>query len=197
MLRAAETIGRAREQVPQVETTERLRGIEGGAAAAYFAAFAVLFPESLGFAGRERRPPRDPVNALLSLTYTLVHFEWVRECELIGLDPLVGFYHELDYGRESLACDLLEPARPEIDRWVWGLFRARAFEARDFSTDQDRPGCALKKAARRRFYETYEGWMAPRRSAMRVAVETLARTLLETDGTNSLPERAGGPASQA
>jgi CRISPR-associated protein Cas1 len=195
LLRAAEGIEETRTKVGGAETVERLRGLEGGAAATYFAALPSVFPPSLGFAGRERRPPRDPVNALLSLTYTLVHWEWVRECELIGLDPLVGFYHELAYGRESLACDLLEPFRPLVDRWVWELFRARQFERRDFASDQDRPGCALKKGARSRFYTAYELWVAPHRSRMRETVETLARRILN-HGENAVPQGDAGAAGQ-
>ncbi len=146
----------------------------------------------MAFTGRTRRPPRDPVNALLSLTYTLVHWEWVRECELIGLDPFLGFYHEVDYGRESLACDLAEPGRPAVDRWVWELCRARTFQARDFAADTERPGCYLKKAVRGRYYEAYEAWAAPRRTLMRAAVEALARRLL--DGTDAVPVGEPEPA---
>jgi CRISPR-associated protein Cas1 len=109
----------------------------------------------------------------------------VRECELIGFDPLVGFYHQLDYGRESLACDLNELSRPEIDRWIWELFRQRRFAVRDFSADSERPGCYLKKASRGRYYQGYEEWIAPRRSAMRAEAEALARSIL--DGEDTLP----------
>jgi CRISPR-associated protein Cas1 len=197
LLRAADIIDDARAKAADAGTLERLRGLEGGAAAAYFGALPSLFPPSLEFEGRERRPPRDPVNALLSLTYTLVHWEWVRECEMIGLDPLVGFYHEVDYGRESLACDLLEPFRPVVDRWVWEIFRTRQFERRDFASDQDRPGCSLKKAARGRYYVAYEAWIAPHRSNMREAVEILTRRLLGRDyGQDSVSEPTCGAACQ-
>lgn len=187
LLRAAEIIADARANAARAESLERLRGLEGSAAAAYFGAFSSLFPPSLGFEGRQRRPPRDPVNALLSLTYTVVHWEWVRECELIGLDPLIGFYHDLDYGRESLACDLLEPFRPVVDRWVWELFRTRQFERRDFASDQDRPGCSLKKDVRHRYYQAYEQWVSAHRGCMRETVETLARRLLD-DGSNAVSQ---------
>ncbi|MCP9440383.1 MAG: CRISPR-associated endonuclease Cas1 [Nitrospira sp.] len=183
LLSAATVIEETRTKVTDAGTVERLRGLEGAAAAAYFGALPAVFPPSLGFEGRERRPPRDPVNALLSLTYTLVHWEWVRECELIGFDPLIGFYHDLDYGRESLACDLLEPFRPVVDRWVWELFRTRQFEGRDFASDQDRPGCSLKKAARSRYYQAYDQWMAGHRPHLRETAEALARRLLN-NGTH-------------
>jgi hypothetical protein len=70
---------------------------------------------TLIFGGRNRRPPRDPANAVLSLGYTLLHFEAVRACYGAGLDPMIGFFHNLDFGRESLACDLVEPLRPRLD----------------------------------------------------------------------------------
>jgi CRISPR-associated protein Cas1 len=183
LLQAAHVIDETRAKAAEADTVERLRGLEGGAAAAYFGALPSVFPPGLGFEGRERRPPRDPVNALLSLTYTLAHGEWVRACELIGLDPLVGFFHELEHGRESLACDLLEPFRPVVDRWVWELFRTRQFERRDFASDHDRPGCSLKKVARGRYYQAYEQWIGSHRGKMRETVEMLARRLLN-DGTH-------------
>ncbi len=187
-LRAVEVVGQVAEKVPVAASLESLRGLEGGAAAAYFGALSQLFRDGLGFDGRTRRPPRDPVNALLSLTYTLVHYEWVRECELIGLDPLVGFYHQLDYGRESLACDLTELSRPEVDRWVWDLFRVRHFTERDFSTEGERAGCYLKKAARGRYYQAYEEWAVARRSAMREEVQALARSILDGEDPLSYGE---------
>ena len=157
---------------------ESLRGFEGGAAAAYFSAYTSLFPESLGFDKRVKRPPADPVNALLSLTYTLLYWEVVREIEIIGLDPTIGFYHDFDYGRESLACDLVEPLRPHADGWVWKLFRERTFTSRDFTTGDEKPGCYLKKNGRRRFYTLYEEWAKEARSQTSETVRALAREIL-------------------
>src|SRR4030043_542562 len=137
---------------------ETLRGLEGGASATYFQAFTKMFPESLEFKKRNRRPPEDPVNAMLSLCYTMLHFEMVREIEVIGLDPTIGFYHQFDYGRESLACDLVELFRTDVDRFVWEIFRERGITTRDFSTEDERPGCYLKKESRKRFYPLYEEW---------------------------------------
>ena len=186
--RARDVLEKLDEPISTANSMDRLRGLEGAAAAAYFQALPSAFPDSLGFAGRNRRPPMDPVNALLSLTYTLVHWEWVRECEMIGLDPVIGFFHEFEYGRESLACDLMEFDRPWIDRWVWELFAERTFSARDFSSEQERPGCYLKKASRSRYYQAYEVWMAPRRSRMRQEVEHLARRLLDGEDPLSVRE---------
>lgn len=158
---------------------DTLRGYEGGAAAAYFRAYTSLFPESLNFNGRNKRPPTDPVNAMLSLTYTLLHFEMVREIETIGLDPVIGFYHQFEYGRESLACDLIEPYRPQVDKWIWEIFRKRIFTNRDFSEGDERPGCYLKKNSRGEFYKLYEEWMADIRPIIVKDVEDLARRIMD------------------
>ncbi len=165
---------------------ERLRGMEGGASASYFAAFTTMFPESLDFNRRDRRPPGDPVNALLSLCYTMLHFEMVREIGMIGLDPVIGFYHQFDYGRESLACDLVEPYRPDVDRLVWELFRGRVFASRDFAEDDERPGCYLKKEARKRFYPAYEEWAKAMRPFWTEEARTLARRIM--NGQDPLSE---------
>ncbi|MBI4843627.1 MAG: CRISPR-associated endonuclease Cas1 [Nitrospirae bacterium] len=165
-------------ETPDIEM-ESLRGFEGGASAAYFGAYTKAFPESLDFSGRNRRPPQDPVNAVLSLCYTLLHFDVVREIEVIGLDPGIGFYHQFDYGRESLACDLVEPYRPMVDKFVWEIFRERSFTARDFAMNDERPGCYLKKESRKRFYPMYEEWVQNTRSQWIEEVRELARRIMD------------------
>ena len=150
-------------------------GLEGAGAAAHYAALTALFPPALNVAGRNRRPPRDPVNACLSLGYTLLHFEAVRAAHGAGLDPLLGFYHEPAYGRESLACDLIEPLRPRLDGWVWELFRTRRLRVEDFVLDKG--ACLLAKAGRQTFYAGYEGWVPPLRRYLRRESYRLANGL--------------------
>jgi len=181
------------KQVRDDGRIDSIRGYEGGAAAAYFSAFTKLFPESLNFTKRTRRPPEEPVNALLSLCYTLLHYEMVRETEVIGLDPTIGFYHQFEYGRESLACDLVEVFRPEVDRFVWKIFRDRIFAERDFSCEDERPGCYLKKNSRSRFYPLYEEWAQEMRPKFREEVRALARNIMDgedvlQDGQDSISE---------
>ncbi len=130
-----------------------LRGIESAASACYFAAYTKLFSEQLNFNHRNRRPPADPVNACLSLTYTLIHHEAVTALRIVGLDAAVGCYHELYYNRESLACDLIEPLRPLVDAWLWQLFRERILNIEHFTTDDG--ACYLSKAGKQHFYEAY------------------------------------------
>ncbi|MEW6117415.1 MAG: CRISPR-associated endonuclease Cas1 [Nitrospirota bacterium] len=166
---------------------DTLRGHEGGAGAAYFSAYTAMFPDSLEFERRNRRPPEDPVNAMLLLCYTLLHYEMVREIEVIGLDPTIGFFHRFVYGRDSLACDLVEPYRPDVDRFVWELFRDRKFAARDFAHDDEKPGCYLKKESRKRFYPEYEEWAKMMRPVWVEEVRNLARGIM--DGKDPLSER--------
>ncbi len=154
---------------------ERVRGLEGAAARAYFQGFAALFPPALGFTGRNRRPPRDPVNACLSLAYTLLHFEAVQAAHMAGLDPLLGFYHRPAFGRESLASDLIEPLRPHIDAWVWHLFRDRSLRSEHFGNDGE--ACLLGKAGREIFYLQYEEQAKAPRRLLRRQCRLLARHL--------------------
>jgi len=157
---------------------EPLRGYEGSASAAYFSAYSTLFPPSLEFGKRVRRPPTDPVNACLSLGYTLLHFEAVNGCLLTGLEPLLGFYHEPAFGRESLACDLIEPVRPRLDKIVWELFRDRELDQSHFTLDKGR--CVLNKNGRRRFFARYEHFAVPVRRWLRLQGHKLAKTYLQT-----------------
>ena len=169
-----------------------LRGIEGAAAAAYFKGFAVLFPPSLGFDRRNRRPPRDPVNACLSLGYTLLHFEATLACHAAGLDPLLGLYHEPAYGRDSLAADVVEPFRPHVDEWVWTLFRNRCLTKEAFREAQG--GILLGKAGRRHFYRRFNPLSCALRRLLRQQLARLAREL-ERRG-RSLTVRAGAGRSE-
>jgi CRISPR-associated protein Cas1 len=145
-------------------------GSEGAAARAYFAAFATAFAPALGFVGRNRRPPRDPVNVCLSIGYTLLHFEALQAAARAGLDPAIGVYHEVKPGRDSLACDLVEPVRAEVDGFVHDLFATAGLRPEHFTGGGGAP-CLIGKAGRTLFYRAYEETLASRiREA--VAAET-------------------------
>jgi len=159
---------------------ESLRGVEGAAARAYFEGFGALFAPSLNFSGRNRRPPRDPVNACLSLGYTLLHFDAVLAAHTAGLDPLLGFFHRPAFGRESLASDLIEPLRPRLDAWVWSLFRERTLRPEHFSMDKG--ACLLGKAGREGFYAGFETAARPWRQALRRRCRGLAAAF-RTEGS--------------
>ena len=155
----------------------QLRGIEGAAAAGFFQGYTQLFAPTLTFSGRNRRPPRDPVNAALSLGYTLLHAEAVHAAHTAGLDPMIGFFHELDFGRASLASDLIEPLRPQVDQWVWDSFRSEWLRPEHFGREGD--ACLLGKAGREHFFSAYERFARPRRRLLRRWCGKLAGGLAE------------------
>jgi CRISPR-associated protein Cas1 len=181
--RYALTMGlRALERTIEAVRTNRdrdsLRGLEGSGAAAYFGAFSALFAPALAFRARRRRPPPDPVNACLSLGYTLLHGQAVQACWAAGLDPMVGLLHLPSRGRASMACDLVEPWRPRVDAWVWQQFRDRELRAEHFGHDGT-GACLLGKAGRANFYAAFtplqrQLWRGLRRHA-RLAAAALVQ----------------------
>lgn len=149
---------------------DSLRGLEGSGAALYFEAYQSVFAPSLNFNGRNRRPPRDPVNAVLSLSYTMIHAEAIRALVAAGFDPQLGIYHLPSFGRESLACDLVELFRPLVDRWVWRIFAEELLRPDHFTTgheNADNAPCLLGKAGRAIFYNHYESSVRAWRKLMR------------------------------
>ncbi|GIX15848.1 MAG: CRISPR-associated endonuclease Cas1 1 [Rhodothalassiaceae bacterium] len=172
-----ETLESMRRQVSRKTDLDALRGLEGAAAHHYFAALAEILPESLEFSGRNRRPPRDPVNAALSLGYTLLHAEAVIAVYGHGFDPYIGFYHGVDYGRESLACDVVEPLRTEVDAFVLALFLERRLRPEHFTTGPH--GCFMGKAGRQRFYQDFERAAERIRRRFDELLSALADTLLQ------------------
>lgn len=154
LTRAAKMLDEHRVKIPEQQSAATLRGLEGSAAARYFDGLKAVVPESLKFSSRNRRPPKDPFNAVLSLTYTLLNAELAIALYGVGFDPYVGFYHRLDFGRESLASDLLEPLRPLADRFALRLFREQSLTKDDFSKSET--GCFLGKAGRACYYAAYE-----------------------------------------
>ena len=147
-------IAQIQMQLIQCEQEQTLRGIEGSIQRIAFEQWRHLLPSQLGFTKRERRPPKDPVNAILSLTYTLIHHEAVRQAHKYALDPQLGFYHRVAFGRQSLACDLMEPVRPRAELWITQLFVSGVLNLRHFSQTDGR--CLLGKAGRELFYAAYD-----------------------------------------
>jgi CRISPR-associated protein Cas1 len=107
------------------------------------------------FAGRNRRPPRDPVNALLSLAYSLLAKELTVACYAVGFDPMLGYYHQPRYGRPALALDLMGPFRPLVaDSAVLSAINTRMVTASDFV--QAGPAVALSPSGRKGFFRAFE-----------------------------------------
>jgi len=172
LTKAQKGIAKIRKELQTTTNLDTLRGQEGAAAAAYFSAYQSVLPPRLEFSGRNRRPPKDPVNATLSLSYTLAHGDAVNAAHLAGLDPAIGMLHDLAWGRPSLASDLIEPLRPYIDKWVWGLFRDRILDHEHFSYEGE--ACLLKKNGRQRYYGLWEA----RARALRRWLRLTARNLV-------------------
>lgn len=166
---------------------ESARGVEGAASAAYFEALQELFAPGLGFNGRNRRPPRDPVNACLSLLYTLLYGAAMEAVTGAGLDPAIGFLHEPAPGRAGLACDLVEPYRAAADRIVVELFRSRTLRKEHFQMSDG--ACLLGKAGRRLFYTSVEEPLERLRERMRRTARRVARA---ADRAWETVEKSGG-----
>jgi len=115
-----------------VETLEEIRGIEGYASRLFFSVFGFLIKGGFTFVSRNRRPPRDPVNALLSFVYTLFTNTVLSAIQRTGLDPYLGALHEPAHGRPSLACDLVEEWRGFGERLVLRLINKRMVRQDDF-----------------------------------------------------------------
>jgi CRISPR-associated protein Cas1 len=138
---------------------EQARGMEGAAAREYFSAFDLLITqqrEHFSFTARSRRPPRDPINALLSFVYTLLLHDVTAALECHGLDPSVGFLHRDRPGRVGLALDLMEEFRPWLaDRLVLTLINLRQVGGEEFSTSET-GGVTMTDGARKAVLVNYQ-----------------------------------------
>ena len=132
-----DVVRRVRDSPPYAE---RLRGLEGEAGAVYFGCFNELLvaqKENFAISGRNRRPPMDPMNALLSYLYTLLAHDCCGALEGVGLDPQIGFLHEVRPGRPGLALDLMEEFRAVLaDRVALSLVNLRQLGPKDFKTTE-------------------------------------------------------------
>jgi CRISP-associated protein Cas1 len=177
----------------EAEALDSLLGIEGSAARLYFSEFAGLFSPKekpgFDFHGRNRRPPRDPVNAMLSFAYALLTKDLVNAVACTGLDPLLGYYHQPRFGRPALALDLMEEFRPLVaDSVVVAAVNNGILQAQDFH--QTPAGVSIKAPARKRFIEAYErrvdqlvthpvfGYRISYRRVLEVQARLLGRLLL-------------------
>ncbi|SMD05973.1 CRISPR-associated protein, Cas1 family [Desulfocicer vacuolatum DSM 3385] len=131
------------------------RGVEGAAAKEWFGFLAVFLSKKWKFKGRNRRPPKDPVNALLSLSYTLLMSEIRKEVNIRGLDPALGFLHSPYPGRESLILDIAEPLRPGVDAFVLNIIGE--LSPGHFTTSGT-DGCRISKEGRKIYFFAWEEW---------------------------------------
>jgi len=137
-------------------TVNSLMGSEGIATATYFRAFGRMFRKDLTFKERTRRPPKDPVNAVLSLGYTMITNEILSLITAHGLDPYIGFLHGVVYGRPSLALDLVEEFRtPIVDRLTLNLFNNEILTQDDFRPVENK-GIYLQPEALKTYFQYYD-----------------------------------------
>ena len=138
LAQAVDALGQALRAISQADNPDTLRGSEGDAAHQYFKVFGRLLSggdPAIVFSGRNRRPPLDPVNALLSFLYALLGHDCRSALEAAGLDAAVGFFHRDRPGRPSLALDLMEEFRPVLaDRLALNLINRKQVTSADFET---------------------------------------------------------------
>jgi CRISPR-associated protein Cas1 len=202
--RAIEALKRLAKQALAAGELESLLGIEGTAAHYYFGHFGGMIkvdegagPTAFDFTRRNRRPPRDPVNALLSLGYSLLVRDLTFVCHAIGFDPFIGFYHQPRFGRPALALDLMEGFRPLIvDSAVLSAINTRMVTADDFR--QVGESVTLTARGRKRFLQAYEqrmdgqvthplfGYRVSYRRVLEIQARLLARAV-----TGELPDYPG------
>ncbi len=142
---------------PQLQSAlGALHGMEGAGAAAFFRGFGSLLKQDLGFAGRNRRPPLDPVNALLSFGYTLLMNHVLSAVQIAGFDPYIGYLHSEGYGKPSLALDLMEEMRtPIVDSIVLTVVNKGILQAKHFT--EQLGVYQLTPSGRKLFLQQFEG----------------------------------------
>ncbi len=133
-----------------------LRGIEGTVARTYFSGFGKMILGEFTFEGRKKHPSTDPLNALLSFGYTLVFNEISSLLDGLGFDPYLGYFHEVEYGRASLACDIQEEFRAAVDRFTLYLVNNRMLNKDDFYQNQKDSSVYLKRDAMKKYFGEYE-----------------------------------------
>lgn len=175
---------------PQAETLlGTLQGLEGAASAAYFGAFGRMLKGDWRFEGRQPRPPRDPVNALLSFGYVLLTNQVASAVSVVGLDPYVGFLHSSQFGKPALALDVMETFRPIIvDSVVLTLLNNGILSQSDF--DEQLGAWRLTAGGRRAFLTKFEerldseirhpvfGYKATYRRCLELEVRLVAKWLM-------------------
>lgn len=178
--RSGPDLGRLRRAALRARSVDALRGVEGAASRVYFEALGGAFPASMPFAGRNRRPPRDAANSLLSFSYALLLGEMEGAVRSHGLDPAIGHLHSDRTRTPSLPLDLMEPFRPACDRFVVKLATLGVLRTADHFESLDEGGVHLDSDGRRAFFPAWE--------------EEMSRPFPGTDGQSTTLRRELGRA---
>lgn len=161
---AVEQMQLHRRSISEKETVNELLGVEGICSNIYFSIFGRMIKGDFRFENRNRRPPKDPVNIILSLAYTFLTREMCSILDSESFETYLGFLHGIRYGRKSLALDMIEVFRqPAIDRLTSLLFNKRMISKYDFDEDEDGT-ISLNEDGFRKFCLEYERWMTGRNS---------------------------------
>ena len=179
-----------KSQVKSQSTLDQVRGIEGMAAREYFACLSKMLDEQWSFNGRNRRPPTDPVNSLLSFAYGLLRVQVTAAVHLAGLDPYIGYLHEISRGQPAIVLDLMEEFRPLVaDNLVLATINNREIQRKDFT--ESLGAFRLSDGGRKCFLQAFERKMNDEfkhpvfeyrctyRRAIELQVRLLARHLQE------------------
>jgi len=146
--------------IEAINTMISLRGLEGNAARTYFQGLGKMVLGAFEFTGRKKRPSTDPVNALLSFGYTLLFNEISSLLDGLGFDPYLGYYHEVEYGRASLACDIQEEFRSVVDRFTLYLVNNRMLSNEDFYRNPKDGSMYLRRETMKKYFVEYEKHMS-------------------------------------
>jgi CRISPR-associated protein Cas1 len=156
--KAIDDLERAIDSLAAIKAIASLRGVEGHGSAVYWQAFPKLIrADGFSFTTRNRRPPTDPVNAMLSFGYSLLRHDVQGALNIVGFDPYLGYLHTERYGRPSLALDLMEEFRPLIvDAIVLSAINRKAIAPKDFTSEPLSQAISLSNEARKVFLTLYE-----------------------------------------
>ncbi len=147
-------IKKAQQNLAKASSNNGVMGVEGHFAQVWFKIMSEYLPVRWNFTGRNRRPPKDPVNALLSLSYTLMIAEVRQHVIGFGFDPALGFLHQDVPGRESLVLDVAELFRAGVDGFVLQCLEQKLFTPKSFYY-RDQTGCLLSKQARADYFRAW------------------------------------------
>jgi CRISPR-associated protein Cas1 len=183
--RVAQLMANFRDATESARDLTALLGVEGSAAALYFEQFESMLKQrddwKFDWRGRNRRPPRDPVNALLSLGYSMLAKELTGVCHSVGLDPFLGFMHQPRYGRPALALDLMEEFRPLIaDSVAISLINRGEVGPEDFMRNAN--GTFLTDKGRKPFWEAWFRRLDTEVSHPEFSYKMAYRRMLEVQG---------------
>jgi CRISPR-associated protein Cas1 len=188
-----EQLQRLKNMLSEKQTSNEIMGIEGICSNIYFGAFGFMFHCDFEFHGRNRRPPKDPINVLISLGYTFLTKEVSSALDAESFEMYLGFLHGIRYGRKSLPLDIVEEFRqPVVDRFVIFVCNKRMMNKFDFNDDED--GIQLNEEGFKKFCQEFERWMTGfggvnYRNQIKRQVSMLKQTILKK--TQYVPYQLG------